>query len=390
LQRYRLSWISKKRLYIRPKDRFFNLYEKFLGNNFVYLTDSYRSLLDYSIYAPVYSSFFDKKNYELFFYELLGCLSNNGIYLTNKEFSLLQKQSFLVVCSIEKVRRFFSVYSIDGLVLDGDSWLPGNVFSAFADQQNIPVLCLQHGLDCEHWCLDEALSSYYCVWGEERKKRYKERSEFQPREIFVTGNPLYDKFRFPQKVSSGGNRWLLLTRPHTPEKCYESSRYPDEGKDVLRMILKELLSFPDATLVIKPHPRDDTSPYKELVRSLSLLSRVSFASMSRNCLECIQNADIVFSEDSTSGAEAMILEKPVIHVSACKAGPCLPFIDYGAALSGLDSTMLHDSISRLYAGLSPEEKKKMHKGMVEFIKDHCGDLDGRASQRVASVVRNLF
>lgn len=385
------SVLGKKIIYSTWNNRFI---ETTILNNhasrFFWITDRLIKNKTNLYYVPCAKNKKSTYSVSSYFYSLLDVLGKHRIWLNEVGLARLSFFSLSAIMCIERARFFFSYYPVDALVVDGDSWLPNNGFVQIAKKNNIPTVCVQHGLDCEHWCLDEAFSDYYCVWGTERKVRYFNKSTCRPSGVFVTGNPLFDSLRFPKKVSDGGPSWLLLTRPHSPEKCYEPSRYPQEGKDVLRLILDELRLFPEAKLVIKAHPKDDICSYHDLIEVSGLSGRIFLASTKTPCMNYIQQSDIVFSEDSTAGAEAMILGKPVIHVSACKAGPCLPFVDYGAALSGLNSELLHDSICRLYAGLSRDENKKMNQGQVDFIRDYCGELDGKAGQRVASVVRRLF
>jgi len=377
-------------LYTRPDDRFFNLYQPFLDNNlYGWVTDRIYNSSNCLQYTPIPDKQKDLINAYQYYHLLLHTLQDLDLHLMANEARRLNHQTLQAIKSISRAHRFFSNYPVDALVLDGDSWLPVNVFARIAAEEDIPVLCIQHGLDCEHWCLDEAFSPYYCVWGAERKKRYREHSMAQPKKIFLTGNPLYDNLRPPSCVSSGGNNWLLLTRPHTPEKCYEQSRYPEEGIDVLRMILSELISYPDVVLTIKPHPKDNIVPYQLLIISMELSTRVFFTPL-LNSLESITQADIIFTEDSTTGSEAMILGKPIVHVSACEIGPCMPFTDYDAAYSGLSEEKLNESIARIMGGLNFREKNKMHKGQLEFLHDYCGHLDGKSSQRVATAIKGIL
>ena len=393
-QKCRYRWFrntGKQLFYIRPDDRFFKAYRPYLKDeSYIWVTDRLCGSSNYLKYAPIPDMLSDVANAYQYWDCLEQVLQDHKVYLLQEEAERLSFQSLLTVQSIARVRRFFSSYPINGLVLDGDSWLPVNIFSSVAAEENVPVVCIQHGLDCEHWCLDEAFSPYYCVWGHERKKRYEQNSFYQPKEIFVTGNPLLDNFSLPKSLSAGGMGWLLLTRPHTSEKCYEFSRYPNEGVDVLKMVLSEMSNIPGTTLTIKPHPKDNIEPYKSLIYSMALSGRVFISSSLNSSLDCIRKSDVVFCEDSTSGAEAMIFGKPIIHVSACKVGPCMPFVEYGAALPGFDADMLNESVMRLSLGLSCEERSRMNKGQVEFLKDYFGELDGKASHRIASIVRSIF
>ena len=381
---------GNKSLYVSPFDRFFLSYkDSFQNSKFTFFTDRV-TCLPGLISVPIPESAYGETKIKNTYLRLVELLCNFGITLDMDGFSILKKNTIIALRCIKRAREFFDTYPIDGLVLDGDSWLPVSAFAMIAKERNIPVLCIQHGLDCEHWCLDEAFSPYYCVWGPTRKARYVESSDYQPKEIFVTGNPLFDRFSIPKSVSEGGLSWLFLTRPHAPEKCYEPSRYPEEGVAVLRWILKAMRQTPGVSLVIRLHPKDKLDGYLELIAEMGGFRNIMLSKPSISLYENIQNADAVFTEDSTSGAEAMLFGKPLVHVSACKAGPVLPLVDYGAALPGTNEAAVEDSVKRLAKGLSIDERQAMHAGQVAFLRDYFGNLDGRAAQRVGSAIRSVF
>lgn len=382
---------GKKVLYCRPDNRFIETLRLHVSSNSYFLvTDRIDGTRGNLFFAPCNEMAKDSFGSRLYFDCLLRILGKYGIWLNEAGVRRISLFSLLAIQSIERTRRFFSLYPIDALVVDGDSWLPINAFVQIAREFSIPVMCIQHGLDCEHWCLDEAFSQYYCVWGLERKNRYLEKSIFQPSGVFVTGNPLFDSFRLPEGISAGGASWLLLTRPHVPEKCYESSRYPEEGADVLKRILVVMEKIPESSLVIRLHPKDDIQRYLDVLNDFGCASRVSVASIGSSLYENIRNADVVFTEDSTSGMEAMLFGKPIIHLSACKAGPVLPFIDYGAAFSGLSQESVEASATRLFKGMSKIEKVAMLRGQQNFLNDFCGVFDGKAAQRVGMAIMEVF
>jgi len=392
-QMRRLKALQSKGLrivYVSPNDRFFDIYSTFFQlKDLFFITDrvTWNRRLFSAIVAERSSDFSSAGEVFIVLNDALRAL---GISLTYRDNVFLQAFCRRAVGCLYRARKFFDCYPVSGLVVDGDSWLPINLFCSIAKEHDISVICLQHGLDCEHWCLNDAFSQYYCVWGVERKRRYILNSTYQPDKIFVTGNPLFDQFSPPKAVSNAGNRWLLLTRPHSLEKCYEPSRYPEEGAVVLSRILELLSDYPNVQLFIRPHPKDNTSYYDEVLNSSTVSRRVFLSDVSQSLYKSIEEADIVFTEDSTSGMEAMIFEKPVVHVSACKAGPVLPFVDYGAAYSGLCLDALKDSVSLLMHGFDSEEKAKMHRGQLNFLHDFCGELDGKAAQRVANSIMEIM
>ena len=103
----------------------------------------------------------------------------------------------------------------------------------------------------------------------------------------------------------------------------------------------------------------------------------------------LPSASIVFTEDSTGGMEAMFFGKPLVHVHFTITEPTMPFTEYEAAVPVFDSEELTEAISRIQSFHSLEQKK-MVAGQRGFLSDYAGPLDGKATQRILSFIKNFL
>jgi hypothetical protein len=299
----------------------------------------------------------------------------------------LQQQILQQISLVRQIEAEFAIAAPQAILVFADNHSPLQEYVAIARRQGIPTIMLQHGLDCEQYCLSEAYASVIAVWGKSRQQRYQKVSNRKPVLIQVTGNPEYDHFRLPEQLCEGGDHWLWVTRPHGPEKCYLPSRTPQEGLEILKAILLALKQTESARLMIKPHPLDYADLYQVEVEKCQLSHRVAITHEPLATL--LPHANIVISEDSTAALEAMFFGKIVIHAHFASSPPILPLIEYAAALPADSPEMLHASL-RVAKTLTTSAKTSMLRGQHNFIGDYAGPLDGQACQRVTTLITEVM
>jgi glycosyltransferase involved in cell wall biosynthesis len=321
--------------------------------------------------------------------EIKAILRGGRAPVLDSDLVSLGNDVFKAVFNINLAHRILEAYRPDLVVVGGDNFLPPVALVLAARRLSIPTFCLQHGLDCERFFHEQIYSDYFCSWGEARAERCRVNSSFQPQRIFVTGCPEFDDIVLAKNSARSMENWLWLTRPHEPAKCCEPSRYPDEGQIILQALLEALVSFKPRRLVIKAHPRDDTRPYRSMVAKFGVDDRVQFVEGRGGVNPLIRDAGLVFSEDSTSGMEAMFFGKPVIHVHFAAAPPSLPFVEYGAALPGFSLDDIKASLEQLH-GRDSGVESDLREGQKRFLKDFAGPLDGHALERVLEAISGLI
>lgn len=313
-------------------------------------------------------------------------LSQYGISLLPEDSDLLLQQVVNITRMVGVVDQELEILSPDAILVHGDNHPPHQVYVLIARKKGIPAIMLQHGLDCEHYCLDEAYASDIAVWGPERLERYREKSTFQP-QINVTGNPAYDHLRPPTEIDTSGAFWLWLTRPHSPDKCYAPSRLPSEGLSILRALLKILETNPSRYLVIKPHSFDDHEFYSQEVEKVGMCGQVKVTDSAIPNL--VSDATVVITEDSTAGMEAMFWGKSIVHAHFSGSLPTMPFVSYGTALAAFSPEEMETSLAKAER-LTSAEKERICKAQRRFLSDFAGPCDGKAGDRVAGFIKGVL
>jgi UDP-N-acetylglucosamine 2-epimerase len=314
-------------------------------------------------------------------------LEAQGIELLKRDRQVLLHQLLQQNAHLQRVNAELSILRPQAILVFADNHYPIQNYVFAAKQQSIPVIMLQHGLDCEHYCLDEAYADAIAVWGNARLQRYQQYSIRQPGHIQVTGNPGYDAFCLPKHLNLDGEYWLWTTRPHAPEKCYAPSRHPEEGLAILDALLSELQRSPHQRLIIKPHPLDRSELYQERITAMGLCDRVELTQT--DILELLAHASLVIAEDSTSGLEAMFFGKVVIHAHFAQSQPVMPFVQEGAALPATSATSLHAAIQRAQR-LTPIEQQQLLEGQWRCLSKQAGLCDGQSGQRVIDFVMDVL
>lgn len=307
-----------------------------------------------------------------------------GIDLIDEDIKLLKTQIEGSVAITELAFKELKKYKPSAVFVHSDNHPPYINYTLVAKSLGIPTFTYQHGLDCEHFYLDDCFADYIAIWSNNRKQHYQLNSKYQPLDYKVIGNIFLQPINIDEVNPKINNTILFITRPHLPIKCYSPSQNHLLGLNILEVILKVLKGDKDLKLIIKPHPMDNFEIYKKLVDKEGLTERLSITNKQLPIL--FKEADIIITEDSTAGAEAMHFSKPIIHAHLAKSGPVLPFVNYGAALSGRTEDELFDNINEVLQF----SDKKLH-SMQECQKTLVEDLipTGSVKNLVNFIIQNI-
>lgn len=313
-------------------------------------------------------------------------LAAQGLLLLPEDRETLAGEIAAQVAHLPEAEAAIRAAAPDLVVVHADNHPQLQHFVFAAKRHNIPTLLLQHGLDCEHYYLDDIYSDHVAAWGPERIERYRNDSAFKPRSMAVTGNPSWDHLPRTDRVTRR-DVWVWATRPHAPEKCLSPSRRPDEGVEILDAILAALAAFPDRQLQIKCHPYDVRRLYEERLAENPLAPRVSFSEAPLDKL--LRTARLAISEDSTAAVEALFAGALLVHAHLAPSTPVLPLVEMGAALPGFSAPELTASLRKLEA-LNPDTLARLRVGQRVFCEAFAGPDDGRACTRLRSYVMKIL
>jgi len=279
-------------------------------------------------------------------------------------------------------------------ILLHDDTSPEGLTWALAAQANaVPSIAVAHGLDCERFFLDPVYASMKCVWGPERAERIRATArrlhgdQADEPTVQVTGNPAYDGLEPPPEPGSGGHRWLWVTRPHTPHKCFTPGRFPIEGADILDALLDALRQVPDAHLTIKPHPADYSQIYERKAADAGLQTRVT---LRHDALEALfPETDVVIAEDSTAALDACLAGKPIVHAHFAPSPAVLPLVATGAALPGFDAATCIRSLVHQTAQ-TPETRTHMFQQQRAFTGLETAFSDSATRSSIREIIDRML
>ena len=274
-------------------------------------------------------------------------------------------------------------YRPDALYVHSDNHPPFINYVLVAKKLNIPSFMYQHGLDCEHYYLDDCYADSVAVWSNNRKKRYQNDSFFQPKNYTVIGNALIHNHTIVNDKNKN-NTIVFLTRPHKSIKCYSPTRNCVEGFQILNVILDFLSKNLNVNLILKLHPMDYKQEYEGLINKRGLENRAIVSI--ENLHVVLQNASVVVTEDSTAGAEAMYYGKPCIHAHFANSEPVLPFVKYGCAFPGFTQEELMSSLTKALS-VNDVEMNKIKVNQKFFLNDFIpiGDIDNLVKYITANI-----
>lgn len=310
---------------------------------------------------------------------------SHGVELLEQDIAVLRRQTLEQTARIHSLAARIDAVRPDAILLFADNHPPFQEYAFLARRRGIPVVMLQHGLDCERLYLDRLYAPFAALWGTARRDRYAPFAGSA--ELHVTGNPEYDDRRPPAALVPAGESWLWATRPHAPERCYSPSRWPDEGLAILDALLATLALHPRAFLVIRPHPADLTEPYLNRIRERRMGGRVSISDAPLRTLAA--KASLLFSEDSTAALEMAFEGRMLIHTHFAASDPVLPLAAHGAARLARNGEELASAVEACMAATAAE-RTAMCEGQRAFIAAQAGPCDGRGATRVAELMADVI
>lgn len=306
-----------------------------------------------------------------------------GIDLNDSQQVLLRQQMTSSHANVRMAMATFTRNPKRLLVTNTSATSPTIEYILAAKRHDVPSLAIQYGLDCDRYAYDDVFADYVAVWGEARKKSYIAFSQIQPTSIAVTGSPEHD--RPITHVSPRSGVWLWVTRPHSPRRCKLASEDPAAGLKILLTLLRAVERTPGTSLVVKPHPNDYVHLYRRMIEQHSARSRVKLSTSRLHNL--FKEADLVLTEDTTAGMDAMWFGCPLIHVRLTDTPPVLPFVEYGAALPGFTESELAES---LVLATDQTIISRLRNGQREFLHDFAAVGGGSsASQRLKDFVNPI-
>jgi hypothetical protein len=293
--------------------------------------------------------------------------------------------SSMLIC---RAMSLFKLRKPSIIIVLTDSTPPCRIAVLAGRLAGIPSLLLLHSgmvgrnYDCPPFVVDKI-----AVAGEFAKNELMD-CGIENKKIVVTGQPSYDSLIKAQKYFSRNAicRKLKLD-PAKKIIVYTTENLPPkENERMARIICRTVKGIPNVEFVIKVHPSElDFSIYNTLTEECGLRALIT---RKASIYEVLYASDVVITGFSATALDAMVLHKPVITVNLTGLEDPLPFAESGAAIGVYEEKNLVEALREsLYDETS---KKNLEEAREMFVYEHVYKLDGKATNRVVSLIEDML
>ena len=318
---------------------------------------------------------------------------------------LFKYRTFLPVLYIELMKRAIEVEKTDLVLITCGYCQLGRAAIIAGMLKGVPTLEIQHGvIHPSHpgymYAKDEistdVVSSYYpipdkiAVYGNYHKELLTKMSVYPEDSVVVTGQPRYDilyrtdriysREKFFKKYKINPNHKIILWTTAFVGQDDE------ESIEDLKAVFETIQGIKDTTLVIKPHPWDGRR-YTKMIEDYLNIYKISavVTPRSSDTYEQLFACDLMITSGSTTGMEAIALNKPVIVLNLTGKPGAIDYVEQGVALGVYKAEDLKPTIEKLL-----RDDSAIAKNRERYIENYLYKTDGKATERVVNVIEEMI
>ena len=288
------------------------------------------------------------------------------------------------------------------LILFSDTTEHTMPYALIASKLKIHSLIVQHGVIGTKYGYLPSFSEKFATWGQICKNILIENG-LEAEKIIITGAHRLDRYiyinnnkKLKEEIKNSvyeefniekNKKLIVLATGHGDlfsGYSYYSSETPNDVEKMYYCVLNTVKHIPDSYLLIKLHPYDPHSSLpKEIIKHLSIKNATV---IKKGNIENIFTAsDCVITTTSGTGLEAMMVEKPVIHLTFRNLTQLLFSYSYNAVHEVFNCKNLEIVIRNVLR--KPESLRENQK---KFLKDYIFKLDGLSTKRVIKLISDLI
>ena len=306
---------------------------------------------------------------------------------------------FQAVLYIELMKRAIEITKAKAIVLTCEYCIFGKAVTIASKIKGVPTIAIQHGVITPTHTgyifnkedKDEIiLPDITCVYGQYHHDLLTKDNIYEPEQVIVTGQPRYDllghldkiysKKRFLEKYEISQEHKLVLwtTQSH--------GLSDEENSKNLVAMFKAIQNLKNTTLIIKQHPgerKKDTKKIKQYLTDYKINAVI--VPKSSNTYEQIFVCDLLITRTSTTGLEAVALNKPVIVLNLDDGTDYAGYVKEGVARGVYKDDDLTTAIKELL-----QDDTYLAKNRDRYIEKYLYKIDGKAYERVVDVIENML
>lgn len=283
------------------------------------------------------------------------------------------------------------------LVVGNDLTLEGRTATLRALFKSLPTASIMHGnvLGILH---NYHIVDKYMVFGPGDKRRLTE-NRVPATRVTVTGPPYLDGLHLQthrfhpiiqRKLNLSTSRPVVLVAMSGSGDSVSLQHH-------LRMIeylMRLSAELVDVTFVAKLHRKDRLEHYM-CVRSQVIDDKLVIIPSDEpgypsDIFDWLRGVSLVITGASTVAVEAMLMQVPVVTMDFMDELRNIHFIDSGATHHVRSFDALRSTVDTLLSEISSYTQHPTHRNAQNMIQDMFGSLDGKSSQRAASVILDMI
>lgn len=275
----------------------------------------------------------------------------------------------------------------DIIVVVNDLTLFGRAAVAAGKLLDIPSLRISASVVGPKQRMPPVSADYLAVSGEAIKEVYVQ-SGVNPEKITITGDPRFDKLfkRDRQKdraiiFSKFGidpaRKLVVLTTENIEE---------EETRKILNAVYLAVKDNNDLYLIVKPHPVEPSLLHHNLLETMGLDNACVVEKA--DIYELLNAADCVITSFSTTGLEAMMLDRPVISINLTGKPDKMPYAASGAATGVYQEEALNQVL--MDALKNNGIRKELKANRINFVNHYNYEIDGKASIRITNLISKII
>ncbi len=286
----------------------------------------------------------------------------------------------MVAAEVRAAEAMLQHHRVKSLLLVSDAHHGSRLLTLVGRKLGIASVVVQHGATFAPWGYIPLHADRFAAWGATSRRWMLDRGA-DPERVVVTGQPRFDTLanRPPVGRATLGlpqdSRLLLWILDPFPIA---------ENRAILSRLAAVTARYPDLKLIIRPHPSMSDTDW--LVAEAQHLANTYVSPATHNLHDVITCCDVVLTQGSTVGIEALALDRPVIIFPSDPANVFQGAFTSPAVVHCATNESLRIALQHLFD--QPDPSAELLNARRAFVVDALYRLDGRSAERVAALITN--
>jgi len=275
-----------------------------------------------------------------------------------------------------------------------DIGFAGRAFILIANAMNISTLNIQHSAIDDVLKYKDVVSDYMAVWGEHSKELLV-KHEVPKEKLIITGPPRLKLILNRQKRSTKDvfsklgipvEKRIALWTPTCFTQIDEFLGINGKKMLSLSKVFSEREISAKYSLVVKIHPLDSKDLYLFTLAQIKD-SQTIVVKDEIDVYDLIAACDFLIVTNSTTGIEAICLDKPIIVINFHNERENVPYVKTGAAIRATTERDLKEAIMNMS---DQKLRCSLRQGRIRFVKQYLYKKDREAPNRILNLIERIL